>query len=88
MTNKLAVFYSMFEYPETFYADRKKVAAPVETAESLVSTAYGTTKFYLDKKWPGFFDWSVLTVLTALKESQSESTFRKTSLLTCMVRYQ
>jgi len=87
MTNKLAVVYSVYGYPEAFYADQKRLASPVETAERVVSAAYGTSKGALDKQWPGFFDWSTLTVLTALKESQSRDTFRKSSLLQCLVRY-
>ena len=88
MTNKLSVLYEFYGYPKTFYQNEKKRISPIKTAEQLVSAAYSTTKWDLDKQWPGFFDWSSVTVLQALAESRVPSHFRRDSLSACIARYE
>lgn len=88
MTFKLVFLYEQFGFPATFYSDKSWNAAPLVTAETVVGGAFGMTKHSLDKKWPGFYDWSTLAVLTALNESQSPSKFQLESLRNCIERYQ
>ena len=87
MTNKLVVIYNLYGYPARFHEDAKAVADPLAAAEQIVSGAYGATKYSLNKKWPGFFDWSALEVLKALERSQSPAAFHLTSLSNCLSRY-
>lgn len=88
MTDKLATIYQILGHPKEFNTNPRMQANPVETAEQVVGLAYGTIKSEMDKKWDGFFDWSSITVLTALQSSQTAKQFRVDAFLKCMTKYE
>jgi len=88
MTNKLAVIYDLHGFPRAFDSQPRYKTNPIKTAENVVSGAYGETRNSLDKKWPGFFDWSAIAVLKALRASESPEAFRADAMLKCVERYE
>lgn len=86
-SNKLRVIYDLYEYPVTFRSNKEKMAAPTKTAELVVSGAYGESRNTSEKKWPGFYDWSVQMVVDGLQQNLTPNAFKAYAMHKCMVRY-
>jgi hypothetical protein len=84
---RLATVYEMSGYPDSFHSNASQSSDPVKAAEQVVQTALGQTRSSLEKKWPGFFDWSTTEVLKALRDKKSTKNFRLDATVDCSTRF-
>jgi hypothetical protein len=59
----------------------------MKNAEFVVSTAYLMDEKSMNKKWPGFWAWSVAEVLKAWRDSWTVDELETRGFLDCLARY-
>jgi hypothetical protein len=83
MTAKLAM-QAKLSYWDDLKGEWGVIKDPMKSADLVVRGAYLMTKPELDKKWPGFYDWSALMFIKAWSRGMSPRDFQTSALVDCV----
>jgi hypothetical protein len=89
---QLSIYYEIDTLPDRVAARNGEPAAAqkhtsMEWANVTVISAYGVRRVDLNKKWPGFYDWSQIQAADGIEKRYGSDEFKERAVAACLAKY-